>query len=190
VKSEIGPDYCKSDWVVHYPYTQKGQVSNKPFANVAVVVWLGGKAGAYGIAGGIWKGKSAYIFQGDNDKAAVLAWDGTAKLDGTDKPIYVTGVSGKEISEYKCDVNAGCNWLIYLITIFQWQVSVALAAIGGWTTELIIVSWDSVGPTDVVYDPLFGMAGVGDLIINASSFLMPSIYSLLCSLIFYHLFSR
>jgi len=185
----VGPDYSKADFKIWYPWTNKGQTAVKGQASVGMAIYVGGKAGTAGIQGGAFQGKDAIIIAAaDSDKAAVLAWDSTAQLDGVDTTVFVNGISGQTIANYDC---SACNPLgIKYWVIAGWKIGVYFASLGGWTSQLVLLSWPGVGPNEVYYDPTFGMAAQGEYTTNSGLFLMPSFLTLMACFVFYRFFSR
>jgi len=184
----IGPDFGKVDFVIWYPWLIKlPLLTDKSNAFVAVSLYVGGRAGTAGVQGGSFQGKDALIFAADKDQAAVIAWDGNAQSDGVDGTIFVNGISGASISAYDC---SSCDILSKFI-IGGWQIGIALASLGGWTSQLVILSWPGAGVTKIVYDPTVGMASQSDYTTNSGGlFLMPSFLTMMACFVFYRFFSR
>jgi hypothetical protein len=179
---EIGPDYCKIDIDIWYPWA-KIPAGEKATGNIAIVYYVGGRAGDGTINGGSFQGKEALVFVGTNDKATVMAFDGQATLDGVDVDVYINGISGSTILGYDC-VKENCD-IVSAIVIYAWQVACGVASAGGWTSQLVILSWDSVACDHVYYDPTAGMADTSEVTMNAAGFVTPTIISFIWAFILF-----
>jgi len=182
----MGPDFGKVGFTITYPWALKGQTAVKDQASVGMSFYIGGRAGTAGAQGGSFLGKDAVIFASDNQHAAILAWDPMAQIDGVDTYIYVNSISGSAVTSYDC---SGCD-VVSLLIITGWKIGVAVASLGGWTSQLVIVSWPGIGPDTLVYDPVVGMGAPGDYTTNSGLFLMPSFLTMMACLVFYRFFSK
>lgn len=171
----IGPDSCKVSFTITYPYTEKGLTLQKSQLNVGVALVLAGKAGAAGIvaATDIKTGKSAVVFgAAGSEQSAFFSWDKQAQLDGVNKDVFLNTISGGEIIKYDT-TNAD---IISKVVIGLWQLGCGLAALQGWTTQLVLLSFPQPGCNSVYYDPTAGMAANSDFT-SSAGFMAPTLLS-------------
>jgi len=176
--NQIGPDFAKVDFTINYPWIGKNQLGVKTTAHVGMALYGAGKAGTAGLSGGTYNGKSAYLWYTDATRAAVWSWDGFAIIktstEERETTAYVAGVSGQSIEDLQypvcSEITVGC--IVNNLVIYSWKVSVAWTKPWGWTTEIIILSWNGAGADEVFYDPGIGMTSTTDA--SSGMFLAPT----------------
>jgi len=161
---QLGPDFGKVDFKINYPWTAKGQDANKANANVAMACYAAGKAGASKVTQATLDGKSALLWETDTGKAAVWSWDGEAYVTSStgtnvESSVYINGLSGDAILAWQapanCILDPQCVANSVILTV--WQIVINVVKGLGWTPEILLLSWDVKGPTEVYYDPGYGM---------------------------------
>jgi len=180
---EIGPDRAKLDISITYPYTAKGIAANSQ-AKVGLSAVAAGKAGTFNAVAASIDGNNALVWNGNNDKASFWSYDGTAVVGSVSSTVYVTAISGDSIEKYNCTLGVDCDLIsVAIIISLKWVNGIWRAF--GWTTELYFFSWNEVRPTQIDYDPSFGMIDSTNSALSG----VPPIWSLFLFL-FIYLFSK
>jgi len=184
--NQIGPDFGKVDFTISYPWVGANQVGIKDNASVAIVLWAAGKSGVSKVVGGSHNDKSAYLWYTDNTRAAVWSWDGSATITTSNGQstanAYVVGLSDTSIQAWGgcTEISVNCIWNSVVIGI--WKAVLTYVQTLGWTTEVIILSWNGAGANTVFYDPGLGMT---DSSTSSGMFLAPTFLYLAWVLVHY-----
>jgi len=148
----IDSSYGKIDVEINYPWdTVSPAIPSK--AKVGLIAATAGKA-ADGT--GTWSkvgGDTAVAYNAEN-KAAYFSWDKTSSVQSQDgATVYYQGISGETLLALDCSkTNCGLAGVIY----GPLQVAAGVWKALGWTTDIILFSWDEVKPTNILWDPELG----------------------------------
>jgi len=178
---KIGPDYGKIDVTINYPWTGKTFTRSTP-PRVGLLAVAAGKA-AVGIAS-LTKLASGATFSwaGTAGINTFFSWEGTATVNSGQSTVYVAGISGADLDNFKCDSNV--KGALYCaaaaIRVGFLQVYAKLYAFTGWDVRLIWFTWADEKPTTVFWDPALGATPQAT---SGAGFTSVSAYGLIVSVV-------
>jgi len=151
----IEPNYGKIDVVINFPWTSFPLLRDAANAKVGIVAYTAGRAGTASASVSNVDGNAAVTFTA-SDKSAYFSWNGQAALtSNANAHVYAQYVSGSTIAANTCDTG-GCG-LVTAIFVYSLKVRNAWLVAFGWTTEMLIFTWDETKPATVTWDPAIGV---------------------------------
>jgi len=143
---EVNPDKCKVDVDIMYPWTSR--INTRPNPKIALLVFAAGKSASGSVnyvAGG-----QGVSWSGATGAVTSFNWAATAAVNGNIAAnVYAETITGAQITNYNgCGINVICAAIM-----LYFKTAVALLAVNGWASELLLFSWTNSQPTMVSWDP-------------------------------------
>jgi len=143
---EVNPDKCKVDIDITYPWASKTNPRTNP--QIALLVFAAGRSASGSVnyvAGG-----QGVSWTGATGAVTSFNWAATASVNGNlPSNVYAETITGQQITNFTC----GLIDLVCQAIMFYLKTAVALLAVSGWASELLLFSWTDVSPALVSWDP-------------------------------------